>query len=314
MHGFINIDKPFGISSAYAVDRVKKILSQQSSRKFPYKIGHAGTLDPLASGVLVLAVGEATKLVSYAMDAVKEYEFTASWGEERSTDDAEGEVTAISGKLPLLSDIEAVLEEFTGRIMQIPPAFSAIKINGRRAYELARSGQAPEMKERAVYIDSLSVIERHIDNNSEHQTEHQTEHQKEQTKTSFLVRCSKGTYIRSLARDIGRKIGVYGYVSMLRRVRVGKFTIADAILLENLEKIMHKGELGFLKPLQYALDDILALDLTADETQQIRRGQFVSNSSFIAGGVRLACMYENKLVAIACTDGAVIKPERVFNY
>lgn len=247
LNGFINLDKPLNMSSARAVDAVKRLLPRGT------KIGHAGTLDPLASGVLVLAVGKATKLIQHVQDAPKEYVFTATWGAERSTDDMEGEITITSDKRPTLAEIEAILPKFTGEIMQAPPAFSAIKIDGKRAYALARAGQAPEMKERMVRVDQLSVIPAEAGIYSRMDS-----HLRGSDETTFRVVCGKGTYIRSLARDMGRELGVYAYVSMLRRTRVGIFDENSAISLENLEKLVHKGDLGFLREPQAVLDDILA--------------------------------------------------------
>ncbi len=293
MHGWINLDKPLGMSSAFAVDRVKKILNL---RKLGLKIGHGGTLDPLATGVLPLAVGEATKLIPYAMDAAKAYSFTVAWGAERNTDDMEGEVTKTSDKRPSVADIEAVLPQFTGEIMQVPPAFSAIKQAGVRAYEAARGGEEMTLEARTVRVDELSV--QVADSADE---------------TTFLCRCGKGTYIRSLARDMGRVLGVYGYVSMLRRVTVGKFIENSAISLEKLEDLVHKGDLGFINPPQTVLDDILAYRLDEKEAALLKRGQWFEKPSSLASGSIIACIHGETLVAIARTDARLVKPERVFN-
>lgn len=293
MHGWINLDKPYGMSSAFAVDKVKKLL-RSITRDF--KIGHAGTLDPLATGILPLAVGEATKLVPYAMDAAKAYAFTVSWGEERDTDDREGALTRQSGRLPVRGDIEAILGSFTGDIEQVPPAFSAIKQGGVRAYDAARAGEAMELKPRMVRVDHLSI--KAIDLPEE---------------TTFLCHCGKGTYIRSLARDMGRTLGVYGYVSMLRRVTVGKFSENNAISLEKLTEMVHTGDLGFLIPPQSVLDDILAISLNAEETARFKSGGWLSRPASVPVNVPIACLFGETLVAIARADATLLKPERVFN-
>ncbi len=292
MHGFINLDKPLHMSSAQAVDQVKKQLRRITK---DFKIGHAGTLDPLASGVLVLAVGEATKLVNYAQDAPKEYAFTATWGQERSTDDAEGEVVQTSDKRPTLAEIEAILPQFIGDIQQTPPAFSAIKMGGKRAYAMARAGEAPEMVARGVRVDSLAISSQNPD------------------AATFLCACGKGTYIRSLARDMGRVLGVYGYVSMLRRTKVGKFHENNAISLEKLEELVHKGDLGFIEPPQVVLDDILAIQLNEAEAGMLRRGQCFEKTASLASERLVACLLGDKLIALARTDARFVKPERVFN-
>jgi len=293
MHGWINLDKPLHMSSAHAVDRVKKQLRKV---KKDFKIGHAGTLDPLASGVLVLAVGEATKLINYAMDSAKIYEFTATWGEERTTDDAEGEAVQTSDLRPTREAIEAILPAYQGEIMQAPPIFSAIKMEGRRAYDMARAGELPEMLPRPVRVDSLTI--KAFDNAQE---------------TSFLCHSGKGLYIRSLARDMGRQLGVYGYVSMLRRTGVGKFRENNAISLEKIEEMVHKGDLGFIKPPQSVLDDILAFQLSEAEAGALKRGQAISKPTHLASDILVACLLGETLVAMGRTDASFVKPERVFN-
>mgnify|MGYP001793842746 CR=1 FL=1 len=208
IHGWLNIDKEAGLSSAQVVGRVKRIMNAA-------KAGHAGTLDPFATGILPIALGEATKTVSYITDDSKEYRFTVCWGEKRNTDDIEGEIEAISGIRPTREDILQILPAFTGAIQQRPPAFSAIKIKGERAYKLARDGQDIDMPEREVHIESLSLTEI-VD------TDHAV----------FEVTCGKGTYIRSLARDMAVKLGTVAHLSSLRRTRVGPFLERDAISLD----------------------------------------------------------------------------------
>jgi tRNA pseudouridine55 synthase len=270
------------------VDKVKRILH-------PMKIGHAGTLDPLASGVLPLALGEATKLVSFGMDKAKTYAFEVTWGAERDSDDMEGFVTVTSDKRPAEADIQAILPQFTGRIQQSPPAFSAIKIDGVRAYAMARAGQTPEIQPREVRVDSLTLLVHSGD------------------KTTFLCECGKGTYIRSLARDFGRALGCYGHVSALRRTKVGAFSENDAISLEKLAEIVHNGDLGFIKPPQAMLDDILAINLNAVEAALLLRGQSFPSPLHVADDQLVVCEKEGVLVAVAKNKGGLIKSERVFN-
>ncbi len=296
MNGWIILDKPSGITSAHAVAKVKRLLK-------PSKIGHAGTLDPLASGLLPLALGEATKTVAYLMDASKAYTFTVRWGSETDTDDSEGKVTAISEKRPLNDEIIAILPEFTGKIQQTPPCYSAIKVDGERAYDLARAGETVTLKAREVRVDSLQLLT----------TPSLTlPPQGGGDFTTFLCHCGKGTYIRSLARDMGRRLGCYGHVTALRRIKLGKFDENQAILLENLEEIVHKGELGFLQPVASALDDIPAVPVTADQAASLMRGQAIA---FPPGNpaATLAAMHDGTLIAICESAQGRMKPRRVFN-
>ncbi|MEZ5690770.1 MAG: tRNA pseudouridine(55) synthase TruB [Rickettsiales bacterium] len=294
LNGWISIDKPVGISSAKAVAEVKKILN-------PKKIGHAGTLDPLACGVLPLALGEATKTINYMMDADKIYEFTVNWGEEKTTDDAEGEVVKSSDIRPKKSDITELLPRFTGNIRQTPPDYSAIKINGKRACDLLRNGQDIELKERIVNIYHIDIQEH---NNKS---------------TRFICECGKGTYIRSIARDIGRIIGCYGYVSYLCRISVGKFDKNNAISLEKLGDMVHKGSVDFLRPVESALDDILAWDVNSTQAEFLRNGQSISVPSFMGrevsadGNTILFARNDGVPVAICKYEAGVMKPVRVFN-
>lgn len=250
--GWINLSKPLGMSSAQAVGKVKWLLK-------PAKIGHAGTLDPLATGVLPLALGEGTKCVNLLMDAKKTYEFSVTFGEERSTADAEGEVTATSDARPTPEQIEAVLPRFMGRITQVPPIYSALKIDGKRAYELARAGEVVEMKSREVTIHALEFLGI------------------EGAVGQFRATVSKGTYIRSLGIDIARAAGALGFISRLHRAAVGPFSDKDAISLDFLEKTAHNaaptGDSPWLLPLRVALDDIPAISLTAQQATTLRHGQ-----------------------------------------
>lgn len=216
--GWVIFDKPYGMGSTDAVSLIKRLYRAD-------KAGHAGTLDPLASGILPIALGEATKTVPYVMDGAKVYRFTASWGEERSTDDLEGEVTARSDKRPDRAAVEALLPRFTGIISQVPPRFSAIKVDGERAYDLARGGEQVELEAREIEIGSFTIVDM-PDGNS----------------TVFEVECGKGTYVRSLARDLGRLLGCYGHVSALRREVVAPFDEQDAVTKEKLEAASEKAK------------------------------------------------------------------------
>ena len=215
--GWINLDKPVGIGSTKALSRVRKFLDAQ-------KAGHAGTLDPLASGILPIALGEATKVIPFIQDAAKTYAFTIKWGEATDTDDTEGNIIKTSPNRPKEQDILKALPDFTGEITQIPPKYSAIKIDGQRAYDLARSGADIEMKSRQVVINQLELLEARRD------------------AADFRVNCGKGTYVRSLARDIAEKLGTYGHIIALRRESVGYFTLQSAISLEILENLINTSE------------------------------------------------------------------------
>lgn len=260
IHGWINLHKPLGMSSAQAVGKVKWLLK-------PGKIGHAGTLDPLATGVLPLALGEGTKCVNLLMDAKKTYEFEVTFGECRSTGDAEGEVIATNDHRPNAAQIRAVLPRFTGRILQTPPAYSALKIDGKRAYELARAGAEVILKEREVTIHHLEML----DVEAMHETSETL------AKASFRATVSKGTYIRSLGLDIARACTSAGYISRLHRAAVGPFSDTAAISLDFLEKSAHMapeaGNVPWLLPLRVALDDIPALSLNGQQAQVLRHGQ-----------------------------------------
>lgn len=298
MHGWIILDKPSGRTCIQAAGRVKRLTGQK-------KIGHAGTLDPLASGVLPLALGEATKTMPYMVEGQKTYHFRVQWGEERNTDDSEGEVTASSPLRPQQSQVAALLPRFTGPIMQVPPQFSAIFVNGRRAYAAARAGEAVALNAREVVVDSLNIIE-HTD-----------------AYTDFALTCEKGTYVRSIARDLGRELGCFGHVSCLRRTRVGKFSETAAISLEKLEEMVHKGAPDFLLPVESALDDILA-SLQADSmsASRLKRGQAVD--AFHTGmrvseveakdGQHFRLMQSGRLLAICELQQGFLQPVRVFNY
>ncbi len=250
VHGWLILDKPQGLTSTQALGKARRLLGGN-------KVGHGGTLDPLATGILPLAFGEATKLVSYVLDGDKDYEFTVRWGEARDTEDAEGKVIAVSDHRPTTQAIEQSLPHFVGAITQTPPAYSAIKIEGQRAYDIARAGGEPEMTPRPVFIRSLSLID---SPDADH--------------SRFRVSCGKGMYVRSLARDLAVKLGTYGHIAQLRRTRVGRFGLDHAISLAKLEELSHNdAALTGLLALRRALDDIPGLTLTASEAQRLRAGQ-----------------------------------------
>ncbi len=289
-NGWIILDKPTGISSAHAVAKVKRLIK-------PKKIGHAGTLDPLASGVLPLALGEATKTMPYMVDTAKAYEFSVCWGEERDTDDKEGKTTQTSNKRPTGEQIQAILGQFRGEIAQTPPDFSAIRLDGKRAYDMARKGEKVAIKPRNVQIDSLELLPRKAGNGSDDR---------------FICHCGKGTYIRSLARDMGRVLGCYGHISSLRRIKVGKFNEKHAISLAMLEEMVHKGDLGFLLRVASALDDIPAVYATDHQAEALRRGQAVLLPLENGGGT-VAVYHQGEILAIGDAADGVVKPRRVFN-
>jgi len=250
--GWLVLDKPAGLSSAAAVAAVRRVFNAA-------KIGHGGTLDPLATGVLPIALGEATKTVAYAMDGAKIYRFVVRWGEQRATDDSEGEVVATSAHRPGEAEIRAALSRFVGDIEQVPPVYSALKIDGRPAYARARAGETLTMAARTVRIDRLD-LDAVID--ADH--------------ASFTVACGKGTYIRSLARDLAEALGTCGHIATLRRLRVGPFREEDAIPLEKLASLGHSpARFTYLRPVETALDDIPALAVTEADSLRLRRGQVV---------------------------------------
>jgi tRNA pseudouridine55 synthase len=253
VHGWIILDKPEDMTSTAAVGAVKRRLDAA-------KAGHGGTLDPFATGILPIALGEATKTVSYVVDGVKRYRFTIRWGIATDTEDRDGAVTAESDERPDSTAIEAVLERFIGETEQIPPAYSAIKLGGKRAYDLARAGETPEMPPRIVTIDELRLLEMP---DADH--------------AIFEAVCGKGTYIRALARDIARALGTVGHLAALRRTQVGPFDEKSAISLDELGENMHvAAACEHLLPVETALDDIPALAVTDIEAGRLRNGQAVS--------------------------------------
>lgn len=254
VNGWIILDKPHGLGSTQAVGAVKRNLREAGYGKV--KVGHGGTLDPLATGILPIAIGEATKLAGRMLDASKEYAFTVRFGAETDTLDLEGKVIATCEVLPALADVEAVLPRFTGPIEQVPPAFSAIMVDGVRAYDLARAGEDVVLKSRAVTIHSLQFMAA------------------AEEEVTLVAHVSKGTYIRSLARDIAHALGTVGHVTMLRRLRAGPFGLPQAISLDKLNDVGKGAPLEhILLPLEAGLVDIPALDLTPEQARAVRQGR-----------------------------------------
>ena len=292
LHGWIILDKPVGLGSTTAVSAVKRILRQAGEPKT--KVGHGGTLDPLASGVLAIALGEATKLCGRMLDATKSYDFTIRFGEETDTLDAEGKVVATSEMRPARGQIEEILPSFTGEIEQVPPAYSALKIDGQAAYARARAGEEVELKPRRTTIFDLRLLETSGDG------------------ATLASTVSKGTYIRSLARDIAHALGTVGYVSYLRRTRAGPFGLDQAVSLDFLEETAKARQLTRkVLPLVAALDDIPALPVTPDQAQLLRHGQKLGGFP-AKPGLQLATWEETPVALVEATaDG--LKVVRGFN-
>ncbi len=298
IHGWLNIDKPAGMTSSTVVGKVRHLIGAA-------KAGHGGTLDPLATGILPIALGEATKTVSYVMDGTKTYRFTLRFGAATTTDDAEGEVIAESHVRPSDDELSAAFEAFVGEIQQVPPAFSAIKVDGHRAYELARKEVDFELAARTVRVDSLRLIDRPDADNA-----------------IIEAVSGKGVYIRSLARDIAARLGSVGHVAALRRTAVGPFTEATSISLDKLETLGHSAaDSEVLLAIETVLDDIPALALTMQEAHRLKHGQAIpvlpvaNRSPFrnVCQGDLVCAMAEGKLVALAKIAGGEIRPVRVLN-
>jgi tRNA pseudouridine55 synthase len=297
--GWLILDKPLDITSTQAVNVVRRIFDAQ-------KAGHGGTLDPLATGILPIALGEATKTVPYVMDGTKTYRFTLKFGEARTTDDAEGEVIARSEKRPTAAEIEAALPHFIGDISQIPPQFSAIKVAGERAYDLARDGEKVDLAPRIIRVEDFRLTQ--ILNADE---------------AVFEVRSGKGAYMRSLGRDLAQHLGSQGHISALRRLSVGGFTEKQAISLDALKSLGHiPAAFEHLLPIETALDDIPALALSATEAIRLRSGQPVGLlhrqdrdrfREFTPGGM-VCAMSEGKLLALTRYEAGELVPVRVINH
>lgn len=293
INGWLIIDKPTGVGSTPVVNLTRRLFDAK-------KNGHTGTLDPFASGVLPIAFGEATKLISYVMDGNKEYEFVLKFGATTDTLDLTGNIIKNGGRIPTDDEISTVLPMFFGNITQIPPMYSAIKIDGKRAYDLARKGEQVEMPERIVRIYDLQFLGR-----------------VSESETKFRVSCSKGTYVRTLGADIAEKLGTFGYLTALRRTKCGKFGIEDTILLEKIKKIEYVDERKkHLLPLLTCLCDITVIAVREDDAAKLKQGQSISPKSYEVNklmGQEAAAVLDNNLVAMVRIDERRISPIRVFN-
>lgn len=295
VHGWLILDKPINMTSTQAVGAVRRAFNAQ-------KAGHSGTLDPLATGILPIALGEATKTVSFAVDGEKAYRFTVRWGAETETDDTEGAISKTSDKRPERAEIEALLPRFHGEIMQVPPAYSAIKIDGNRAYDLARDGETVVLEPRPVVIESLALIDMPDDATS-----------------VFEARCGKGTYVRAIARDLGRLLGCYGHVIALRRTEVGPFNEARAVSLDTLLAASQSDDPGeiakLLLPVEAALADLPELLVSQSDAATLARGQTViirGRDAPIMTGPAYATS-KGRLIALGELAKGALHPTRVFN-
>ena len=289
--GWLVINKPAGITSNAVVNKVRWAMDAK-------KAGHAGTLDPEATGVLAIALGEATKTVPYITDAQKAYRFTVRLGQATNTDDAEGEVIAESDTRPTDDEIRAALPEFTGDIMQIPPQFSAVKIDGQRAYKLARAGEDVEIKARPLWVEELELVERVDDDH-----------------IVLEMICGKGGYVRSIARDLGQKLGCYGHVTQLHRVWSGPFEAEDGISMDLVEELAKTGELDtYLRPLEDGLDDLPELRCTPESAARLRHGNpAMVLASDVEYGDEAWASLDGKAVAVGVYKAGELHPSRVFN-
>jgi tRNA pseudouridine55 synthase len=300
VNGWLVLDKPVGMTSTHAVSVVKRAFQAK-------RAGHAGTLDPLASGLLPIALGEATKTVPFVMEGRKVYRFTVRWGEERDTDDAEGRVTATSGERPSAEAIVALIPRFTGLIEQVPPRFSAVKVEGERAYDLARDGEVVELEPRPIEIHRLELVEAP---DADHSV--------------LAAECGKGTYVRALARDMGRALGCFGHVAALRRTAVGPFTEAAATPLATLQAIAQSPdepkedavvELPPLLPVEAGLAALPALRVSTADAGRLARGQAVllrgRDAPVMEGWVSVSA--HGSLIALAEVEKGELRPRRIFN-
>jgi tRNA pseudouridine55 synthase len=297
VNGWLVLDKPVGMTSTHAVSVAKRVFQAK-------RAGHAGTLDPLASGLLPIALGEATKTVPFVMDGRKIYRFTVRWGEERDTDDAEGRVAETSAERPTADAIRTLLPRFTGLIEQVPPRFSAVKIDGERAYDLARDGEVVELAPRTIEIHSLELVETP---DADH--------------TVLAAECGKGTYVRALARDLGRLLGCFGHVAALRRTAVGPFTEDIAVSLELLQQSSQsEGEAPApppppLLPVEAGLAALPALRVSSADAGRLARGQAVllrgRDAPVMEGWVSVSA--QGSLIALAEIEKGELRPRRIFN-
>jgi|AntRauTorckE6833_2_1112554.scaffolds.fasta_scaffold02340_3 tRNA pseudouridine55 synthase len=290
--GWINLDKPAHITSARLLNRLKKYLPK-------IKVGHAGTLDQLASGVLPVAVGEATKLIQYAQSTWKTYEFEVTWGKQTATDDSEGAPLFVSDKRPTKQEVLQLLPSFLGTIRQMPPQYSALKIDGKRSSDRIRQGEVVQLEARNIIISELTL------------TEHTSDFSR------FAIDCGKGTYVRSLARDMGLKLGCYGYITALKRTRVGPFDLNNAV---DGEKFLDQNANIDIKPhilsSDYVLGDILDITVTESQIKLLRSGQTIRINGLqnTENDTLVACKSEkNALIAMAFFQDGLLRPKRVFN-
>jgi tRNA pseudouridine55 synthase len=292
VHGWVVLDKPLGMTSTQAVGAVRRLFDAQ-------KAGHAGTLDPLATGILPIALGEATKTVPFAVDGEKAYRFTVRFGIETDTDDAEGQIIRTSEKLPTAQEIASILADFTGEISQVPPTFSAIKVEGNRAYDLARSGEDVVLEPRWIVVEDLRLIE--------------------MTEGAAVLEaeCGKGTYVRALARDMGRALGSAAHVIGLRRTRVGAFDEAVSVKLDTLRAAAEAGDVtAHLRPVEAALDDIPGLSVGAGDAANLARGQAVlvrGRDAPVLNGAAYA-HFKGRILALGELEKGAFRPTRVFNF
>jgi tRNA pseudouridine55 synthase len=293
VHGWVVLDKPQGMTSTRAVSIVRRLFTAQ-------KAGHAGTLDPLATGILPIALGEATKTVPFAVEGQKAYRFTVRWGIETDTDDAEGNLVRESAERPTRTAIEALLPSFIGEIMQVPPAFSALKIEGARAYDLARSGDPAELAPRPVLIERLDLVD-----------------VPSADFAVFAAECGRGTYVRALARDMGRLLGCFGHVTALRRTQVGPFIEDAAVTLDELEQATADGQTDLLQPIETALLGLQGINVSQMDAGRLTRGQPVllrgRDAPILVEGSVFA-VSKGTVVAICDVAAGELRPTRVFNY
>jgi tRNA pseudouridine55 synthase len=302
VHGWVILDKPLGMGSTQAVAKIRHLFQAQ-------KAGHAGTLDPMATGILAIALGEATKTVPFAMESDKTYRFTARWGESRDSDDAEGQVTGTSAVRPTREAIEAMLPRFTGTLAQVPPAYSAVRVGGERAYDLARDGEQVTLEPRQVEVYEARLLASGPDS------------------AEFEILCGKGTYVRSWVRDIALALGTLGHVTALRRTRLGSWEEKDAVALDTLTPFMHSpAAFAYLKPLSTALDGIPALAVGGPDTVRLRSGNpipiranlFAKMKDLpdgeLTGQVVFLQEADGAPVALAEIAEGELRPFRVFNF
>ncbi len=295
IHGWLVLDKPAGMTSTQAVGAVRRLFDAQ-------KAGHAGTLDPLATGLLPIALGEATKTVPYAVDGTKHYLFTVRWGAATDTDDAEGRVVETSERRPTREAIEALLPGFTGEILQVPPAYSAIKVAGERAYDLAREGEPVKLEARPVHIEALELVDL-----------------PDRDTAVLRARCGKGTYVRALARDMGAALGCLGHLTALRRTRVAAFTEDQAVTLEAVEAAARDGADALhrlLLPVEAALQELPMVSVAQSDAARLLRGQAVlmrgRDAPIISGPAYATC--KGHLIAVGRIDKGELHPVRGFNF